>query len=101
MSVDYSANFGIGYKLKQYMPGATETFADTLHDICEGTTYKLITSGDDYSESATDYYLVFRQDPFLNTLDLIGYKAAMDEFIEKHSITTCSAFGVCGGLLIS
>lgn len=103
MSVDYSANFGIGYKIKK---ASEEILADywedmgvyvhsILQDFVDGVSY--ITYGSSYEDDGVQYAIIV-DEPFADGLDLTHIKACLDDIIDSSDLERDSEFGLVGGL---
>jgi hypothetical protein len=101
MNVKYSANFGVGYKIKpadglsylsEYnnLKGYVE---DILEDFPDGIS--CIVTGD---MKRFEYYLIV-DNPFEIGLEISHIKVCLDDVIDSSSLERDSEFGVVGGLL--
>ena len=101
MSVDYSANFGIGYKVceSDYLL-ESEELEDGLLEYLEGEL------GDEFecfeTENAwsgdRDGVFVKIIDPFINGVNLTLVKEQLDCEMKRLKLDTCGSFGAVGGL---
>ncbi len=98
MGVDYSANFGIGYKVN-VTPNDDETDSEHLEGLnMSGLTY--FETGQERYGGKSEFYIVLAE-PFKNGLDLSEPKKLIDKFIEDNpSIQKASTFGMVGGILV-
>ena len=103
MSVDYSAYFGIGYKVcesdelidtKELEYGLEDYIDDEMAD-----GFDCFRTGSAYSGDFDGTYLTIN-DPLEDGLDLAGAKERLDKEVERLKLETCSEFGQVGGLLV-
>lgn len=102
MSVDYNANFGIGYEVQ-----ASDEIADTKeldgglgeYLYKKDSSANSLTCGSYYSGKCS-HYLVIR-DPFKDGFDLTKAKSELDEEIKRLKLITIGKFGEVGGILVS
>lgn len=103
MSVDCSANFGIGYKVveNEELSGASdldEGLADYLMlNITDGFSYFSI--GNDYTGNGRNCFLVL-ENPFENGLDLTLAKEKLDKELERLKLKSVGEFSSVGGLKV-
>jgi hypothetical protein len=106
MGVDYTAKFGIGYKIKvakevvedKYDGDTHEYLHDIIDNFVDGVTY-FETGSEVYGGDENEWHLVV-EEPFADGLDLTHIKACLDDIIESSDLERDSDFGVVGGLLI-
>lgn len=102
MGVDYSAGFGIGYKIKKASSEVLEDYWEDigvyinsiLENFVDGISY--ITFGNSYG-GEVNYALVV-DEPFADGLDLTHIKACLDDVIDSSPLERDSEFGLVGGL---
>jgi len=104
MSIDYDANYGIGYGVY-----ASEEIADTealdsglgnyIDEEIRGG-FEWFEAGNTYIGSIDGVFLTVT-DPFKNGLDLTSVKAQLDAEIERLKLETSSEFGAVGGMYVS
>lgn len=108
MSVDYTANFGIGYKIKKvsedklekYGGDFSEYLTDLLKNFVKGVTY-FETGWSRYeSSNESEEWFLTVEEPFVDGLDLTHIKACLDDIIDSTDLERDSDFGVVGGLLV-
>lgn len=101
MGIDYSGNYGIGYKVieSDKIPehdienGLSEYIFDNL-----GQEYEYFEVGyETYNDKPNDIYIVLKN-PFENGLDLASKKAKLDKEIKRLKLLPDSKFGSFGGL---
>ena len=104
MSVDYSANFGIGQEIKtptdeevNNSDSTCEDWFDYLNKITKNTDFRYIQHGSAYDDEEMKMCIVF-DSKFNNTLDLNLLKTKFDIFIKTTILRTIGDFGVVGGL---
>jgi len=99
MSVEYTSNFGLGYKIPEIID--CDNISDFLTDITDGTNYKMITFGDFYSGDIS-YCVVFKDtfNEIMNDLQK-NIDELSDFLIITHNINLESEIGIVGGLEIS
>jgi len=104
MSVDYSANFGIGYEVveKEELCGTEELEEGLLEylmfNIADGFSYFSI--GNDYTCNGLSCFLVVKT-PFENGLNLEWAKEKLDKELERLKLESIGNFGLVGGLRVS
>lgn len=106
MGVDYSAEFGIGYKIKvateviqeEYDGDTSGYLQDIIENFVDGVTY-FETGSEVYGGDENEWYLVI-EEPFADGLDLTHIKECLDDIIDSSDLERDSEFGVVGGLLV-
>lgn len=106
MGVDYSAKFGVGYKIKiatevveeEYNGDVAGYLQDIIENFVNGVTY-FDTGSEVYGGEENEWYLIV-EEPFTDGLDLTHIKACLDDVIDSTDLERDSEFGVVGGLLI-
>lgn len=102
MSVDYSANFGIGYKvsLSDEELGELGThMADFLEETLKLTNYMYFETGEGaYTGEDNDFYVILNHEQPLEYVmeDLED----LEHFLTDNGIKICSDGGLVGGLLV-
>ena len=103
MSIDYRANYGIGYKVCEGEGIAdTEALEDGLEEYiyCEaGDGFEGFSVGSAFTGVVDGDYLTIK-DPLKNGLDLSEAKESLDKEIDRLGLETCGDFGIVGGLYI-
>lgn len=105
MGVDYSANFGIGYKIKKVSEEVLEEydvdigyfFDEKLQPYKDEVSY-FETGYGRYTGEDNEYFLVLKNP--LSILDLTHVKETLDVVIYELGLETDSEFGLVGGLLV-
>lgn len=103
MGVDYSANFGVGCKIKKASKEVLEDYwgdmgiyiNSILQNFVNGVSY--ITYGNSYEDKGVQYAIIV-DEPFADGLDLTHIKACLDDIIDSSDLERDSEFGVVGGL---
>jgi hypothetical protein len=105
MGVDYSAKFGIGYKIKvaneiveDEYDGDTYECLDNILEEREGVNF-FSTGSEVYGGEPNEYYLI-ADETFAKGLDLTHIKQFLDEIIDSSALERDSEFGLVGGLKI-
>ncbi len=99
MGVDYSANFGIGYKVN-VTTNNDETPLGYLECLIMPGLKFFETGQERYGGKAGQFYIVLAE-PFKNGLDLSEPKKLIDKFIEDDpNLEKASTFGMVGGILV-
>lgn len=112
MGVDYTASYGIGYKVnvtitekvkesefwcKDYEELDVWSFLD---NILENTEYSYFQTGSEcYSGDPNEHFICI-DNPFNNGLDLTNKAKELTGFLKKHEIETLTPFDIIGGLEI-
>ncbi|MBK8473284.1 MAG: hypothetical protein IPL33_14695 [Sphingobacteriales bacterium] len=106
MSIDYSANFGVGYKVA--LPSSTkypdEFIENALSSV--GKTHKIdwFDTGSDYMPPEYDNkeYFVVLSEPFKDGTEAFVRRAsALKEILQECGLEVIGEFDVVGGLCIS
>lgn len=105
MGVDYSANFGIGFKLvrKEFEEG--HEFEGDFHGYIdhklEGTVYGYFSVGSEmYTDDENDFYVIL-DNPFENGIDGLRQKTnELIDFLDGNDIEYDGEIDVVGGLEI-
>ena len=104
MSIDYRANFGIGYKVSESEEiFDTEELEDGLLDYLwneAGDNFDSFETGNGFSGDSDGVYLVIKN-PFENGLDLVKAKEKLDAEAKRLKLEINSEFDVVGGLYVS
>lgn len=107
MSVDYTANSGIGYLVcesdelseDEEMQGELEDGLQEYIIYACGEEFDCFRTGNLFSGRINGVFLVIRE-PFKDGLDLTASKEKLDKEIKRLRLDTKSEFGVVGGLLV-
>ena len=103
MSVDYDANFGIGYEVRQSEAMYdSEALEDGLHEYLYencGDGFECFEVGNLFSGEISGTYLMIKE-PFKGGLDLTAAKERLDAEVIRLNIDSCGDFGAVGGLRI-
>lgn len=103
MSVNYDANYGIGYKVcESDMISGTAELEDGLHEyLCDkvGDGFEYFKVGDCYSGEMDGVFITIKE-PFKNGLDLTQSKQMLDDEIKRLKLETDGEFNEVGGLYI-
>lgn len=104
MSADYSANYGIGYKVcaSEHLEDIDE-MEDGLNEYIDGECEEEFESfevGSAYTGEIDGVYLAIKF-PFIDGLDLTAAKERTDKEVERLHLETEGEFGMVGGLYIS
>jgi len=102
MGVDYDANFGIGYRLKNKFfeddeNGEEFDMESYLDDVITDDFRYFKTGSGSYTGEENEYYLVIKN-PFETGLDLTEKKKLLDDFLAKNDLEVDGDFDVVGGL---
>ena len=102
MSVDYIAEYGIGYKVDA-REGLTreqlkEGFEEYLSEAA-GVRFGVFAVGSAYDDDDDEVFLVCKS-PFKYGLDLSKAKADLDSEIVRLELDTENEFGLVGGLYV-
>jgi len=103
LSVDYTANYGIGYKIKKASSEVLEDYWEDmgvyinsiLQNFVDGVSY--LQFGSSYEDDGVKYAIIV-DEPFADGLDLTHIKACLDDIIDSSDLERDSEFGVVGGL---
>ena len=102
MSVEYRAEFGIGYQINIDNKEEPNDYLETLfiNDSNLNKDFTFIEIGDgDYTGEKNDWFIILK-DPNDKLNDLSKYKLKLEILLKKHNISTINDFGVVGGLYI-
>ena len=103
MGVDYSANFGIGYKVSlsdEKLEELETCMGGALEDILNGSELLYFETGSsNYGGEDNDFYVVLR-DEAIDYKDLAGQLSLMKVYLEQTPLNIESEGGLVGGLLI-
>ena len=99
MGVDYTAKFGIGYKISDKVFEDDNCMDEYLGEICDDRFDYFETGSSNYGGEANEWYLCLKY-PFNDTLDLTYQKLMLDNFIQENNLEPISEFDIQGGLLI-
>ena len=103
MSIDYSAEYGIGYGVCESEEiSETEELEDGLHEYIEsqcGEEFECFQPGNAMTGDFESVFLVFK-DPFSKGMDLTWVRNALDEEVARLKLEVEEDFGVVGGLHI-
>jgi hypothetical protein len=103
MSVDYEANYGIGYKVCETEEiKEIEEMEDGLNEYLEceaGEGFYCFETGNAYSGESDGVFLGIR-DPFKDGLDLTSAKERLDKEVKRLKLDIDGDFGTIGGLYI-
>lgn len=108
MGVDYSANYGLGFRIEE--PFEFQVYCDLagreildMSDltsfISETSDYWIIESGSYYDGDNMMYYIVLGCD-VTPDLDLRAEQDKLVEYCKRMSINTIGEFGLQGGVLV-
>lgn len=101
MGVDYSANFGIGYKVS--VP-VREDWGDNevMEDLLEGdkNDFKYFETGSMYNGKGTNWFVIIPDEAICETFVFNEWKEKLDKFLAEKGIEPIGPFGLVGGLLI-
>ena len=102
MGVDYSANYGIGYKVNfgELQKMDIDDPSDHLYEITyddQRYAYFQVGSGC-YTGEENEHYIVLKKPELF---DLKNLKDDLDFFLKRHKIKADGEFGLHGGLEIS
>ena len=93
MSIEYDANFGIGYKIV-----GDDTIFAVLDKLSTQFAYYCI--GDSFDSSELMEFIVVIKKPFKNGYNLLIEKQALDAELSRLGIKPSSKFDVVGDLYI-
>jgi hypothetical protein len=103
MGVDYTANYGIGYKVIESDEIPEEELEDGLSEYLYkelGEDFECFEVGSEcYTGETNDVYIVLTK-AFNSGLDLAKNKAKLDEELDRLKLLPDSEFGDVGGLLV-
>lgn len=96
MSIEYSADFGIGYEILE-----TAEHEDLLDFIdCEtGEEFECFEPGNSFTGEMDGVFLVIKE-PFSKGANLTWAKDALDAEVKRLDLETCGDFGEVGGLSV-
>ena len=104
MSVDYSANFGVGQQVKypsdediKKHDNTCDDWFDYVNKITKDTKFNYFQFGSAYDEDEMKMCIVF-DDKHTKTLDLRPLKNEFLDFIGNTIFETIGDFGIVGGL---
>lgn len=104
MSVDYSANFGIGMQIQyptdediQKLNIGCDDWFDYFNKIIKNTDFEYIQYGSAYDDEEMKCAIVF-DEKYNKTLNLQPLKCKFDNFIKTTIIKVVGDFGIVGGL---
>lgn len=102
MGVDYSANFGVGYKITttKYDEDNDLHILDTLEEVIGSSKYSYFETGDEsYTGEDNEYYVVLDDFHPINTLEdrLLELK---EHLLGEGLIGVDAEYDLVGGLLI-
>lgn len=100
MSVDYRANYGVGYKVTEGDDLTEEDLEDGFNEYLEceiGEGFNNFEVGSGYSGNITGRFIVIRE-PLADGLDLTGAKERLDKEIERLKLDVEGGFGIVGGM---
>lgn len=103
MGVDYSANFGIGFKLDRTSPAFDDEDdiicrLDEIIDSSEGEFYSFEVGQGSYTGEEDDMYICITE-PFEDGLDTLPYSVErLLNFMFKHQLVNDGPLDVVGGL---
>ena len=112
MGIDYTAPFGLGYKIKPrideddentYMhtpDGVLEDMFDFRRYVSKSSKYIICEIGNRYDDDDTEYY-IFIKNPFDSGYNLEKEIETLDEYCNEMGIDTLSKFDCYGGLCVS
>jgi hypothetical protein len=112
MGVDYTANFGLGYKIEcpineqdenSYIKtpddGVMSDMFDFARYVKKSSEYFLIETGNTYS-GESEWYIIIKN-PFAYGLNLINVCAKLTDYCRHMGFEIIGNFGCHGGLRIS
>ena len=113
MGIDYTAIFGIGYKItspidendestyRQYLDYVIENMYDFGKFIRKTSKYWIDKTGDDVSGDEEDHeWYIFLKEPFENDFNLMKQQEELLEYCNDMKIEIKSKFDLHGGLYI-
>lgn len=104
MGVDYSPNYGIGFRVIDTRPEEDKEevcFVELLYEEVDfGEDFEWFEIGDGDYTGEDNWYYVCLTDPFKYGLDLTKQKENLEKFLKQNNIKTKGEFGLVGGLLI-
>ena len=100
MGVDYSASYGIGYRIQEpKLKKKYNCVKEYFEEILVGSKFVYFATGNELSNSNIEYYIV-AQDNLNENTDLKSIKLELDSILNKNKIKSDGEFGLVGGLLI-
>ena len=98
MEINYTAKFGVGYKIKvakevvgkKYNGDVSKYLQDIIKNFSDGITYFDTLSF--YGDEENDWYLTVVE-PFVDGLDLTHIKVCLDDVIDSSDLERGSEFG--------
>lgn len=101
MSIDYSANFGVGYKVA--LPSSTEAPHEFMENALNSVeTHKIgwFDTGNYYLPDNNEYFVVLIE-PFKDGMEAFVRRAlALKEILQRCGLEVVGEFDVVGGLYI-
>lgn len=102
MSVDYDANYGIGYEIT-----ASESLEADLEDGLrewlynkEGKDFKIFEVGSYYDDDAMTIYLCISNNLIDESTDLQSAKNMVEQEANRLGVDVTGDFGIVGGILV-
>ncbi len=102
MSIDYSANHGIGYEVCEGDSLLEDEDFDNLEEYVYNQCserFETFSTNDGYDTDTDGVFLTIK-DPFKEGLDLTVAKNTLDAEIERLELGTCGEFGSVGGMRV-
>ncbi len=98
MGVDYDAEFGLGYEIKEpkweNKYDAIDEYFDT---VLKDSNFQYFHTGCDLTDEDPTYYIVSSETLSENT-DLKAIKMDLDNLLKANKIKSVGKFGLVGGL---